>query len=73
MPETLGWAVGRQKIELGRVEGRHTLRQEGVRTSYMALEAHHSERLRYGHHQEAVGKERMVDKRQAAQVDMENR
>ena len=54
------------------MEGRHTLHQEGVHTSYMALEARHSERLRYEHHQEAVGKERMVEKHQAAQVDKES-
>ena len=40
----------------------------------MALEARYSERLQYGHHPEgAAGKEIMMDKHQAAQVDMESR
>jgi hypothetical protein len=44
-----------------------------VHTSYMAPEAHRSERLPYGYHQREADKERKVDKHRAVQEDMQSR
>ena len=55
-------------LEVGR-EGRRTPRQEGVHTSCMVLEVHHSERLPYGHHRGEAGRERRVDKHRAVQEE----